>query len=82
MNDMKYIQLDTIQAGASFFLFPSWFDHAELARRIAPHADVLSAGFVSFASGKPTCHGNSTSLKIGVGENDTKWLRRQLRIED
>ena len=82
MDDAKYVCIDTAQAGPGYFLFPKWFEHAEFKRRVAPHAEVLSAGFVSFGVNGPTCHGKSTSLGVGTRQGDTRWLRLQLGIED
>ena len=75
---MKYVRHET----KGFFIFPESSDviHAEVGCMLGLEG-LLSAGFIMFYCGAPTCYGRSESLNLGVRDDDTDALRKQLGFE-
>ena len=77
----KYVRHEII----GFILWPFtddlWHKHVgDLAMRRVP-GKIVSAGFVSFDSGYPHCHGRSESLGIGCSANDSDDLASQMDVK-
>lgn len=74
-TDWKYVVIDEYWGGPTLIMFPPTLIHADMAASVK--GEVLGAGFVTFASGKPVCYGRSESLKKDSrGELDTKLALR------
>ena len=55
--------------------------HSDVAATMLQHrGNILSAGFVHFATGKPVCYGESFSLRIKSREGDSTEYTKQLGI--
>ena len=66
---MKFVILQT-RNGETPILFPDTVFHDQVEEAF-DHNGVISAGFISFAAGKLSCHGESESLGIKArGEDD------------
>lgn len=76
----KYVQIDTPEAGPTFFIIPDHVAHADFARKFEGRA-VLSAGMISWGNDGPHCYGKSVSLGVGSFPDDTARLWRQMGIE-
>ncbi len=87
---MKYIRRqfkdsdDRIRSD-EIYLFPNrgpaGISHRQMARLVAGDSEsykVISAGFIAFVNGTPTCTGRSESLDLGWLEDDKEILHAQL----
>lgn len=53
--------------------------HAEMARLMCRHyGTIISAGFVRFKDGVPTCYGRSESLGLDSEQGDSAEFAKQL----
>ena len=82
---MKYIMMDNLgmfSDGTGFFIFPEFEEHLSVANKMGGKEHVVGAGFVSIKSidnkVKIQCYGDSHSLKICVGEKDSRIIQMYL----
>jgi hypothetical protein len=77
---MKYIVFEH-QHLESFVVFPEYIPHDDFAINLRGYKPVR-AGFVELSNGKVYCYGESVSLKLKSGQNDSSLLNRQLGNQD
>lgn len=76
---MKYIR----HKSKGFFLFPANGDEHPWHKHMADFVGrdgIVSAGFVEFDKGIPSCCGRSESLRMSSQEEDTTILRKQMGL--
>lgn len=62
-----------------FVIFSPSVQHIDMAKRNAiEYGDPVSGGFVKLVDGSLICYGDSFSLKLKAGEDDTVWLNDKL----
>lgn len=76
---MKYVR----HKRKGFFLFLANGDEHPWHKHMADFVgrqDIISAGFVGFKNGVPTCYGESESLHLCPLEEDTSILRNEMNV--
>lgn len=84
MNEMKYVVVDSKEAGRQLFTFPKNINHSEFAEILSyiktggtntwvrVYRKPVSAGFTDGL----TCYGRSESLDLSCLPSDTELLRK------
>lgn len=72
---MKYLVTDSVADGLRIFVFPPDIPHDHMAAVLVEFGKPVNAGFVRVTPEGPVCFGESVSLGLKSGDNDTSLLR-------
>ena len=72
---MKYLVTDSVADGLRIFVFPPDIAHDHMAAVVREFGKPVHAGFVRVTPEGPSCFGESTSLGLRSGAEDTDLLR-------
>ena len=79
--------MDVLKNTPGFLIFPEFEEHKSVVDKYGGAEHCRGAGFVKFSKNKDgqiiaTCYGDSYSLKIGVGEFDSRIITQFMEGND